>query len=166
LLNFQGKASANSSLAEDSAGQVQAFSVGAEEYRGTSNVTLVYDRDVNLMPNSDGILSDPKAKSIMVKQPGEASVYLLLTRGLDQRLYYHTINMNLVGNGTILQPKGEVTFKNQLFDNGTNYGRHFAAVEGYVNGKVFVYTTQYTDAVTLGVTGSRRRGANFCSTKS
>ena len=153
LLNFQGSATNNISIAEDSAGIVQAYAVTAEQYWGTDNVALIYDRTGNLMANSDGITADPKAKSVLVKRPGAGVEYLLVTRGTDKKLYYHTIDMNLAGNGTLSLPLGEVTTKNQLLDNGDAYGRHFAAVEDHVNEKVVLYASHYTDGATLGITG-------------
>jgi RHS repeat-associated protein len=104
------------------------------------------------MPNSDGIFADPKAKSVLVKRPGN-NEYLLLTRGIDTKLYYHTIAMDMPGNGTINNPKGEVTAKNQPLDALAGYGRHFAAVEDYVNNKTILYASKYAAATNLGTTG-------------
>ena len=142
-------------IAEDTSGEVQAYIAVSDQYWGTNNLCQIYDQKGNLMPGSDGIFADPKAKSIAVKRPGNNGQYLLFTRGIDQKIYYHIIDMSLPGNGTTALPLGDVVLKQQPLNAAAvlNYGRHLAAVEDHLNDKVILYATRYTDATTgLGST--------------
>ena len=155
LVNIQavaGTQGGDVSIAESDNGQVLFYTASFKQYWGKSDVLLLFDADGHLMRNSGGIKASGNSRSVIVKVPGKTQQYYLMTRGTDQKLYAHTIDLSLAGNGTTGSPKGDVAAKNALMDNAT-YGGNLIALENYATGNSYVYATQYqapTVSTTLG----------------
>lgn len=154
--SFWGNATSNLTVAEDTVGNIQAYSVTAEDYWGRDNVCLIYDRNGNLMPSSNGIFADPKAKSVMVRQPGTTN-YLLITLNTAGKLMYHTIDTRQPGNSST-ELLGDVIGKNVDLDaaKNINYGRQLLAVEDRINDRTIIYATRYIAPTVAGEPGIKQ----------
>lgn len=150
---FLGTLGNNVATAEDKDGNSLFFVGTAENYWGKSNTCLVYYPNGILLPNSGGISSDAKAKSVIVKRPGKNSQYYLITVDVNKRLTYTVIDKTLPGVSTNPSiPLGDVvaTQKNILIDAGTTpYTGELQVIEEYSTGKVYLYASRYV-APTVG----------------
>lgn len=145
--------------AEDREGNLLFTALTTTTYDGQENVCFVRDASNEVMPNSEDIISSGAGSGLSMQVPGSASQYYLFTVGPDDRLYVHTIDLSVVGNGTLTAPLGAVLTKNQLLDAGA-YGRMMALIEdntGLANSQLYTrrYNTDGTATVVrFEVTGT------------
>lgn len=155
LTEFFGKVDNNVGVSEDQDGNLNFYSISAENYLGNDNIMLVLDKDGNLMKGSSGILSSPESKAISFKIPGNNSKYLLITLDEDRNVYSHTIDMGLDGFGPVGSALGEVVSINQplnVLDGVMN--RYFNAIEDEPNNRVILFASEYTEPASQGERGT------------
>lgn len=141
------------SVAELESGSILFYTATFKSYWGKPNVLLLFDQDGKLMLNSAGINASAGSRNAIVRMPGDDQKYVLVTRGTDGKLYSHTIDMTLKGNGGTGSSRGDVVSKNNVLDANTNYGSHLVALENYVTGISYVYATRYTTPSSPSVLG-------------
>ncbi|PCJ89992.1 MAG: hypothetical protein COA57_00120 [Flavobacteriales bacterium] len=153
---FMGEVGNNVTVAEDVNGVLQFYALTAKTYLGNQNVCLVFDAQGDLMEGSSGIISEPSAKALVMKKPGNNKQYYLFTIGTDLRPSVQTIDMNQAGFGISVDKRGEVISKNvQLTDVANHdFNFHMTAIEDGFAGKHRLYLARYNDPQTQGDLGT------------
>ncbi|HTF82160.1 MAG TPA: hypothetical protein VL947_10555, partial [Cytophagales bacterium] len=132
ITNLPANAHKNIFQAEDKAGNILFSGFVARSYMGKNNVCLLFNSANALMQNSGGLNIDPNAKSVVVQIPN-SNDFMLISRGLDKKLYYHTISTT----------SGVLTKNTELVPGTTGYSPSLAVVEDFAQRKVVVYATKF-----------------------
>jgi Leucine-rich repeat (LRR) protein len=131
---FAGRMGRNLAVGETLTGRPEVYAVTAADYWGAAHTTLVSDTTGKLLVNSDSIRADARAKSLLVRRPGQAGQYFLVTTDTTGALLLHTVDARA----------GKVSEKNRVLgSSGYRYGRQLTALEDRSTEQVYLYATRH-----------------------
>ncbi|MFM7023776.1 MAG: PKD domain-containing protein [Flavobacteriales bacterium] len=155
ISSFIGKVDNNIGIVENKSGEIQFYHLAPENYLGNQSVTLLLDKNHNLMKGAEGIKASAKSKSLVVKVQGEQSKYLLFNVDDNGVAYYNLIDLSEEGFGTASAPMGEVVEKNVPLAGANNIGYHMTAMEDGMTGRNLLYLTRYNAPVVQAELGKK-----------